>query len=158
VPTPTPPVACTTPVALSSLAKGFGTWVVITTTSAGPVSAAWPLPRNASGRLAIYAGRPFAGRTNPVKLAPPGGALAAGSGTGTRVSAASGTVAAGQYTVYFYGSTAVAATLGSITGRTSTCPAMLTRSSLPVRVQPQPSMRLDGAALRDAAMLADRGR
>ena len=108
--------ATTTSVAVPALAKGYGSWVTITTTAAGPVSATWTTPAVVQGTLKMYAGNPFAGGANPVKRSPPSGALATQSAKRSSFSVSAGTRPAGVYTVYFYAGAAVAASTGTVTG------------------------------------------
>jgi len=99
------------------LPKGNGFWFTFTSNASGRLSAFWDRPASLQGTLAIYAGNPFAGRTNPVKLSPPANALAQDSGRKLSFGAATSTAQpAGQYTVYFFSSSsATASSLGSVT-------------------------------------------
>jgi hypothetical protein len=94
--------------------------VTVTSDGSGTVGAGWTSPPR-SGRLAIYAGNPFSGRPNPVKLAPPSGALASVKVAGRTVAVATGIVSAGTYTAYFYAGAATGATAGSVTSMRTSC-------------------------------------
>ena len=104
----------TVPVAVPALAKGNGYWFVFTSTAGGSVSASWTTPARVKGTLSIYAGTPFAGRSDPVKLSPPAGALVTNSGQKTTFAATIVGQSAGTYTAYFFASGAVAASSASI--------------------------------------------
>ena len=86
------------------------------------MSATWALPRNASGRLLVYSGNPFAGRPNPVKLAPPLGALASITGIGKALAVSTAITPAGDYTVYFSASSTIRSSQGSVTSLRTACP------------------------------------
>jgi hypothetical protein len=105
---------------MPALASGFGYWAPVTSDGAGKVQATWTSPPK-SGRLAIYAGNPFSGRPDPVKLAPPSGALKSVAVSGRNVTATTGIVPAGTYTVYFYAKAAVGARQGSVTVMRTSC-------------------------------------
>jgi hypothetical protein len=99
---------------------GYGYWVTASSQGAGTVRATWSSPPKA-GTLAIYAGNPFAGRTDPVRLSPPSGPLATVKVTGRTVGVATGVVPAGTYTAYFYAGGAVGTRQGSITTMRTSC-------------------------------------
>jgi hypothetical protein len=117
------------------MGKGFGTWMTLVSTGAGPVSAGWSLPPRASGTIAIYAGNRFAGPANPVRLSPPPLALVTRIGKGGPLAAATTSVAPGRYTVYFYAGSSVSARAGSVGAVSSTCPLPVTMvARIPVRL------------------------
>jgi hypothetical protein len=109
------PVATLVNVPVPSLSKGFGYWFVITSTGAGTINATWTTPTRVNGTLAIYAGNPFAGKTDPTKTSPPAGALASNSGNKTSFSATTASQPAGTYTVYFFAGNSEAASSGTVT-------------------------------------------
>jgi hypothetical protein len=108
-------VLTTTPVSIPSLAKGNGYWYSLTSNATGTIASTWSLPAKVQGTLAIYAGNPFVGLTDPVKLSPPSGALT--TDKGNKASFAAGVVGqpAGVYTVYFFTGSATAASSGTAT-------------------------------------------
>ena len=117
-----------------TLAKGYGYWVVIRTSATGTVSATWAAGQTAArlrasrwaavtlgqSRLALYAGNPFAGRSDPVKAGRPSGALASAT-LGQVLSVSATGRPAGTYTAYFYSSSGRSASTGSTTGLQLTC-------------------------------------
>jgi hypothetical protein len=107
--------ATTLPVAVPALGRGYGYWVAVMSAAAGPIEATWSTPARVQGTLAIYAGNPFAGSSDPVKGSPPSGAIATSSGRSSAFSATTASVAAGVYTAYFYAGANVAASSGSVT-------------------------------------------
>jgi subtilisin family serine protease len=109
-----PAAPVTDPVAVPALAKGYGYWVTVTSTAAGPVSATWTRSAAVQGTLAIYAGNPFVGLANPVKKSPPSGALVISSGKRKAFGIATSSRPPGTYTVYFYAGAAVGASTGSV--------------------------------------------
>ena len=109
------PAMTTVNVPVPALAKGFGYWFTFTSTASGTLSATWTTPSSIPGTLAIYAGTPFSGQPNPVKLSPPTGALASIKATRASFSVTTGTQPAGTYTVYFFSSKAAPAGDGTVT-------------------------------------------
>jgi len=109
------PVNTLVNVAVPALNKGFGYWFVIASSGAGTINATWTTPTNAKGTLAIYAGNPFAGKVDPVKLSPPAGALATNTGNKTSFAATTASQPAGTYTVYFFTNTSEGASTGTVT-------------------------------------------
>jgi hypothetical protein len=105
---------------MPALSAGFGYWASVTSDGAGTVSATWTSPPK-SGRLAIYAGNPFSGRPDPVKLAPPSGALRSVAVSGRNVSLTTAVVPAGTYTAYFYAKSAIGARQGTVTVMRTSC-------------------------------------
>ncbi len=85
------------------------------------MNATWVLPKGANGRLLVYAGNPFVGRPNPVKLAPPAGALASATGGGKLVVSTTA-LPAGDYAAFFSASSTMRSSLGSVTSLRTTCP------------------------------------
>ena len=102
-------------VPVPSLSKGFGYWFTFTSNGAGTLSATWTTPSVVNGTLAIYSGNPFSGKSDPVKLSPPKGALATFSGTRASFSVTAGSRPAGQYTAYFFTGSSVPASNGTVT-------------------------------------------
>jgi hypothetical protein len=109
------PTATTLPVTVPALGMGYGYWVSVTSAADGPISAMWTTPTTVQGTLAIYAGNPFAGMSNPVKRSPPSGALAIASGRKNSFSVTTTSRPAGVYTVYFYAGGSVLASSGTVT-------------------------------------------
>jgi subtilisin family serine protease len=114
---PPPPTTVTQAVSVPALAKGYGYWVTIATGGIDRIHATWTLPGNVQATLAIYAGNPFVGTPDPVKMSPPTGSLASASGRVTELAATTAPMPSGQYTVYFYASGALGASAGSVTYR-----------------------------------------
>jgi len=112
---PPPPSTVTQAVAVPGLQKGYGFWVTVTAGGSGQVAADWQLPSRIQATLAIYAGNPFSGGPDPVKLSPPAGALATASGRGTALTTTTAAMPPGSYTVYFYASGSLAASSGTVT-------------------------------------------
>ena len=120
--------------AVPALARGYGYWVVIRTSATGTVSATWGAAQATARyrafrrgavtvgqyRLALYAGNPFAGRSDPVRASPPSGALASAS-TGQVLSVSAAGRPAGTYTAYFYASSGRSASTGTTTGLQLAC-------------------------------------
>jgi hypothetical protein len=106
-------VLTTAPVSIPALAKGNGYWVTVTSNASGTIAASWTTPARVSGTLAVYAGNPFAGRTDPVKLSPPAGALTTDKGNKTSYATAIVGQPAGTYTIYFFSGSAAAASTGT---------------------------------------------
>jgi hypothetical protein len=109
------PAMTPVPVPVPALAKGFGYWFTFTSAASGTLSATWTTPSSIPGTLSIYAGTPFSGQPNPVKLSPPAGALASIKATRASFSVTTGTQPAGTYTVYFFSSKAAPAGDGTVT-------------------------------------------
>jgi hypothetical protein len=107
-------VQTTLPVSVPSLAKGNGYWVTVTTTANGTVSATWTNSSRLQGTLAIYAGNPFVGSTDPVKLSPPPGPLVLDKGNKASYSATIVGQPAGLYTAYFFSGSAAPASTGTV--------------------------------------------
>jgi hypothetical protein len=103
------------PVPVPALAKGFGYWFTFTSTADGTLSATWTTPSSIPGTLSIYAGTPFSGQPNPVKLSPPTPTLASVKATRASFSVTTGTQPVGTYTVYFFSSKAAPAGDGTVT-------------------------------------------
>jgi subtilisin family serine protease len=112
---PPPPPTTTQAVAVPALAKGYGCWFTVTTGGSARLQASWTMPAKVQATLAIYAGNPFIGMSDPVKLAPPSGALASASGRVTELAATTATMPPGQYTVFFFASASLGASSGSVT-------------------------------------------
>jgi manganese oxidase len=108
-------VLTTTPVSIPALPKGNGYWFTFTSNAAGQLTATWSTPARAMGTLSIYAGNPFAGKADPVKLSPPAGALATDKGNKSSFATTIVGQPAGIYTVYFFDGGALAASSGSVT-------------------------------------------
>jgi hypothetical protein len=108
------PTMTTVNVPVPALSKGNGYWFTFTSNGAGTVGATW-ISSLVQGTLAIYAGNPFAGKTDPVKLSPPAGALVMFSGkqTSFKVTTAS-SQPAGVYTAYFFAGAADPASSGTV--------------------------------------------
>ena len=110
------PVLTTDPVAIPAFAAGNGYFFTVTSHATGTISATWTSPiKLLSGTLAIYAGNPFAGRPNPVKLSAPAGALAATTGKKSSFAVSIAGRPAGAYTVYFFSGSAAVASVGTVT-------------------------------------------
>jgi hypothetical protein len=109
------PVMTTVNVPVPALVKGFGYWFTFTSTASGTLNATWTTPSSIPGTLAIYAGTPFSGQPNPVKLSPPTPTLASIKATRASFSVTTGTQPAGTYTVYFFSSKAAPAGDGTVT-------------------------------------------
>ena len=105
----------TVPVSVPALGSGYGYWYTFTSQVAGTVSATWKTPKTIQGTLAIYAGNPFAGKPDPVKLGPPAGALATAKGKKNSFSVTTTAQPAGVYTVYFHAAGTVANSNGTVT-------------------------------------------
>ncbi len=134
LPTPTPissTQVCTATVNLPALASGQTFWVPFSTTATGLISATWTIPVPQSAALAIYAGNPFAGNTDPVSKGTQGKPLALQNTSNTnQFSVKTASVEpVGSYTVQFFdASSALPATTGSITftdSNTTACPTTL---------------------------------
>jgi hypothetical protein len=113
----TTPVMTTVNVPVPSLSKGFGYWFTFTSAGAGTINATWTTPTKVNGTLAIYAGNPFSGKTDPVKLSPPKKGALAASTSSTNGSFSVATVAqqpAGTYTVYFFAGSGEPASSGTV--------------------------------------------
>ena len=107
--------ATTQPVAVPALTNGYGYWVTFTSAARGPISAAWTTTASVQGTLAVYAGNPFAGMSDPVRRSPPSGALATTSGRRSSFSVTTTSRPAGVYTVFFYAGGSEAASSGTVT-------------------------------------------
>jgi subtilisin family serine protease len=114
-PPPPPPAPLTDQVTIPALAKGYGYWVTVTSTASGEVNATWTMPARIQGTLAIYAGNPFTGGSNPAKQSPPSGALATQSGRQSAFSIATASQPPGTYTVYFWAGASVGSSTGTVT-------------------------------------------
>ncbi|MEI7743554.1 MAG: IPT/TIG domain-containing protein [Chloroflexota bacterium] len=108
-------VLTTVPVSIPALAKGTGWWITVTSNAAGTLATTWATASRIAGTLSIYAGNPFAGQADPVKLSPPGGALTSTKGNASSFSTAIVGRPAGLYTIYFFAGSAVAASSGTVT-------------------------------------------
>lgn len=108
-------VLATAPVSIPALAKGTGYWVTLTSNAAGTVAATWATSGRISGTLSIYAGNPFSGLADPVKVSPPSGALTTDKGNKSSFSTAIVGQPAGLYTAYFFTGSATAASSGTVT-------------------------------------------
>jgi len=108
-------VMTTVPVPVPALAKGNGYWSTFTSQAAGTISATWTTPSPVQGTLLLYAGNPFSGLPNPVKLSPPSGALVSIKANRASFSVATGSQPAGLYTVYFFSGKAAPASAGTVT-------------------------------------------
>ncbi len=102
-------------VPVPALIKGYGYWYTFTSNGAGTITATWNTPRKVTGKLLIYAGNPFVGKPDPTKTSPPSGALVTNSGTRNNFTLTTSSLPAGQYTVYFFTNTALAASNGQVT-------------------------------------------
>lgn len=69
---------------------------------AEPINATWTPPTRVDGTLAIYAGKPFAGKTDPTKTSTAAGTLGIPSGNLTSFSGTTASQPARTYTVYFF--------------------------------------------------------
>jgi hypothetical protein len=107
------PVLTTVPVSVPALAKGNGFWFTVTSRGTGTLAVTWTRSASQAGQLLIYAGNPFAGRADPVKLSPPAGFLTRDRGTKTSYAAAIVLQPAGVYTFYFFSSAAAPASVGT---------------------------------------------
>ncbi len=96
------PVPTTAFVNVPALRKDFGYYYVINSQGAGTLNATWNLSTQVKGTLAIYAGNPFAGKTNPTKTKPPKNALVTRSDKQKNFNVVTSVQPAGQYTVYFF--------------------------------------------------------
>jgi hypothetical protein len=115
-PTPTPaPTATVDALAVPALSSGYGYWYTLTTSAAGPLAATWTLPKAVQATLAVYAGNPFVGRADPVRLSPPAGALAARAAKASSFAITTSAQPAGVYTVYFYVGANVGSSSGTVT-------------------------------------------
>jgi hypothetical protein len=108
------PTMTTVNMPVPALSKGNGYWFTFTSTGAGTVGATW-ISSLVQGTLAIYAGNPFAGKTDPVKLSPPAGALVTFSGKQTSfIVTTPSSQPAGVYTAYFFAGAADPASSGTV--------------------------------------------
>lgn len=108
-------VLTTLPVPVPALAKGTGYWFTVTSNAAGTVAATWATSAKVSGTLSIYAGNPFAGLADPVKLSPPAGALTSDKGNKASYAVAIVGRPAGLYTVYVFTGSATPASTATVT-------------------------------------------
>ena len=107
--------------AVPALAAGYGYWSVFTTAGTGTVSATWSAAKGTQLRLALYAGNPFAGKADPVKLQPPSGALASASSSGAALGVSVSGRRAGTYTAYLYAPSGRLASAGTTRGLQLAC-------------------------------------
>jgi hypothetical protein len=96
------PVAQTCNVTVPALEAGWGYYYVFNTQASGPVNVTWTLPGSLGAQLALYKGNPYSGQSNPSKVSPRSGTLVQDSGTKSTFKVTTSSLAAGQYTAYFY--------------------------------------------------------
>ena len=135
LPTPTPAntaLACSVPVNLpSTLLSGQTFWVQFTTTGNGPISATWNINVVQSAQLVLYAGNPFAGKTDPISTGPTGKPLVLQNTSNTNLFSITTATnePAGTYTVQFFNaSNTLTNTKGTISftnASTNPCPLSL---------------------------------